>query len=74
VASKPSTVSLAALPESCGRAGTCSPVSGVIGCGIVVSLLSRPINPIIFRSANLGTYVTSVPNQHAMPGTYQRLT
>jgi hypothetical protein len=29
---------LAALPESCGRAGTCSPASGVLGCGIVISL------------------------------------
>ena len=42
VASRPSTVSLAALPESCGRAGTCSPVSPVTGsrlfCGILVSL------------------------------------
>jgi hypothetical protein len=46
VASSPSTVSLAALPESCGRAGTCWPASVGLGsrlsCGIWVSL-SRPI-------------------------------
>ena len=46
VASSPSTVSLAALPELCGRAGTCWPASVGLGsrlsCGIWVSL-SRPI-------------------------------
>lgn len=53
VASNPSTVSFAALPESCGRAGTCSPVSVVIGSRLLCGMVGLPngsIGPVVFRS------------------------
>jgi hypothetical protein len=58
VASKPSTVSLAALPESCGLAGICLPASAVLGsrllCGIEASLeQTNPSAPVPFRSLNV---------------------
>jgi hypothetical protein len=68
VASSPSNVSLAPLPESCRRAGTCSPVSGVFRSrlffAIVYSLIG-PIYSLAFRS-----------NQHSSdrkpPATWRR--
>ena len=54
VASRPSTVSFAWLPESCGREGICSPVSIVLGsrlfCGMIDSL-DRPIQLLESGSA-----------------------
>ena len=44
VASNPSTVSFAALPESCGRAGTCSPVSVLIGSRFLCGMIGLPEN------------------------------
>jgi hypothetical protein len=64
VASSPSTVSLAALPGSCGRAGTCSPASATTGsrliCGIEVSL-TRPIRSLASRSAPVGNKALKTP-------------
>lgn len=42
VASNPSTVSFAALPELCGRAGICSPVSVVIGSRLLFVIVGLP--------------------------------
>jgi hypothetical protein len=54
VESRPSTVSLAWLPESCGRAGTRSPVSSVFGSRllcVMVTSSNRPIHSLASRSA-----------------------
>jgi hypothetical protein len=58
----------AALPESCGRAGICSPGSVAIGFGIGVSLLNpsawlSPASQYRCPFCNLGTYAARTPNR-----------